>query len=96
METRETKVSREKLDLKDSLESKEKREGQVLMVTRETKDQMEIASLTTTPLVTATLTSSLSTLRPLSNQNAQLTSNLYGPDSLLYSSKAMATDFPKI
>lgn len=96
MEIRETKESRETLDLKDSLESKEKRESQVLMVIRETKDQMEIASLTTTPLVTATLTSSLSTLRPPSNQNVQLTLNLYGPDSLSYSSKAMATDFPKI
>jgi len=96
MERKETKAKRETQDKRAWPVFRERRENQGQTEKRATRDPMETVHLTTTCLVTVTLTSSSNTLRRLRHQNARLTSNLYGLDTHLCSSKAMATDFPKI
>merc|ERR1711983_402607 len=96
MGTKETKVIRERPDRRDSLVFRERRENQVLTEPKETRDLMETVNPTTTLLVTAILMSWSNTLKMDRPQNVLLTSSLYGLDTLLCSSKAMATDFLKI
>merc|ERR1711983_531375 len=93
MGTKETKVIRERPDRRDSLVFRERRENQVLTEPKETRDLMETVNPTTTLLVTAILMSWSNTLKMDRPQNVLLTSSLYGLDTLLCSSKAMATDF---
>merc|ERR1711983_529671 len=92
----ETKVNQETMVPRVLREPRVTQVHQEMMGTKETRDLMETVNPTTTLLVTAILMSWSNTLKMDRPQNVLLTSSLYGLDTLLCSSKAMATDFLKI
>jgi len=83
-------------DKRDLLVSRDRRDSRERTELRETEARRESVNPMTITLATATPTLLFDTLRILMPPTALLTTNLCGPDTLSSSSRATATDFPRI